>query len=401
MKKMFSPLITLSLLLTTALPTLAAPTGGQLIKASGAAVYYMGMDGKRYVFPNEATYRSWYSDFSTVQTITDSELAQITIGGNVTYRPGTRLVKITTDPKVYAIAGNGTLRWVTSESLATTLFGSSWATQVDDIPDAFFVNYRVGTSIQSTSDYDRNQEMNLSTTIALDRSRGATPAPTPPSTPSAPTSTQPTAPTSTTSTPPPPASPTSTSATHQGTLILQGTGPITSGGSFTIMARPAPSGGITSIRIWNGTTTSATCETDYCTPRFTAPIVTATTTRTITGVFNWIGPQTATATLDVTIIPTRISNQITVSAATTTVRTGNTREVTARTGTLFSPRKIRIYMDGFLRKECDDDVICVLTELERSEVGTAHTFTAQAENLQGEIINSAPYVMTVVAQPSS
>ena len=49
----------------------------------------MGMDGKRYVFPNEATYRSWYSDFSTVQTITDKEPAQITIGGNVTYRLNT------------------------------------------------------------------------------------------------------------------------------------------------------------------------------------------------------------------------------------------------------------------------------------------------------------------------
>ena len=176
---------------------------------------------------------------------------------------------------------------------------------------------------------------------------------------------------------------------------------MTSGGSYTIIARPSPSGGVTSIRIWNSTSTSATCETDYCTPRFTAPFVTATTTQTITGVFNWVGPQRATTTLEITIVPTRISNQITISAATTTVRNGNTREVTARTGSLFSPRKIRIYMDGFLQKECEEDVICVLTETERGAVDTQHLFTAQAENLNGEIIHSAPFTMIVIAQPSS
>ena len=58
-------------------------------------------------------------------------------------------------------------------------------------------------------------------------------------------------------------------------------------------------------------------------------------------------------------------------------------------------------MDGFLQKECEEDVICVLTETERGAVGTQHLFTAQAENLNGEIINSSPFTMTVIAHPSS
>ncbi len=126
--------------------TLAA---GDLIKASGPAVYFYNTDGKRYVFPNEKTYFSWFNDFSSVVTITDAELAAIQIGGNVTVRPGTKLVKITTDPKTYAVTKCGTLHWIESEAIAKALWGDAWATRVIDVPDSFFVNYEIGSSVSS------------------------------------------------------------------------------------------------------------------------------------------------------------------------------------------------------------------------------------------------------------
>jgi len=126
--------------------TLAA---GDLIKASGPAVYFYNTDGKRYVFPNEKTYFSWFNDFSSVVTITDAELAAIQIGGNVTIRPGTKLVKITTDPKTYAVTKCGTLHWIESEAIAKALWGDAWATRVVDVPDSFFVNYEIGSSVSS------------------------------------------------------------------------------------------------------------------------------------------------------------------------------------------------------------------------------------------------------------
>ncbi len=135
-----------------ALPGVASAatiSAGDLIKASGPAVYYYATDSKRYVFPNEKTYWSWYSDFSSVKTITDAELAAVQIGGNVTIRPGTKLVKITTDPKVYAVTAGGALHWVESEAIATSLYGSNWARRVVDVSDAFFVNYTVGSSVAS------------------------------------------------------------------------------------------------------------------------------------------------------------------------------------------------------------------------------------------------------------
>jgi len=55
----------------TAVPTLytSLPAANSLIKGTGSAVYYLSSNGKRYVFPTEKTYFTWYSDFANVQTI--------------------------------------------------------------------------------------------------------------------------------------------------------------------------------------------------------------------------------------------------------------------------------------------------------------------------------------------
>lgn len=143
---------------------------GSLIKGiSYSAVYYCGMDGKRYIFPNEKTFFTWYQDFEQVMTISDNELASIPIGANVTYRPGVKLVKITTDLRVYAVAANGTLRWMQTEELARHFYGVDWASRVDDISDAYFVNYRIGTPITTNNDdHDPSRESALATSINAD-----------------------------------------------------------------------------------------------------------------------------------------------------------------------------------------------------------------------------------------
>ena len=124
----------------------AAASAGDLIKMDGlSSVYYLAADNKRYVFPNESTYFSWYEDFSSVVTIPQSELEGYSLGANVTIRPGTKLVKITTDPKVYAVESNGSLVHVASEAAAIALYGDSWASRVIDVPDAFFTNYTVSS----------------------------------------------------------------------------------------------------------------------------------------------------------------------------------------------------------------------------------------------------------------
>ncbi len=123
-----------------------------LVKASTDAVYYCGADGKRYVFPNQRVYSSWFADFSGVITITDAELANIPLGGLVNYRPGVRMVKIETDPKVYAVDRGGVLRHITTPEIAVSMYGSAWNKQVDDLSDAFFFSYKIGEPVTSALD---------------------------------------------------------------------------------------------------------------------------------------------------------------------------------------------------------------------------------------------------------
>ncbi len=123
------------------------PTGLLMSTAASDSVYYCGADGKRYVFPNQKTYETWYEGWGAVTELSAEVMASIPFGGMVNYRPGVRLVKIQSDPKVYAVARGGVLRWVTTEEIAAGLYGADWAKQVDDIPTAFFANYTLGEPI--------------------------------------------------------------------------------------------------------------------------------------------------------------------------------------------------------------------------------------------------------------
>lgn len=132
---------------------------GDLIKGSGPAIYWLGRNFRRYVFPDEQTFFAHYQYYGGIRQITDEVLASIDIGGVVTVRAGTWLVKITTDPKVYAVTHCGVLHWIESEALARELFGPNWnkgrmsevsgdlVRRTQDVPDAWFVTYSVGHSI--------------------------------------------------------------------------------------------------------------------------------------------------------------------------------------------------------------------------------------------------------------
>jgi hypothetical protein len=111
------------------------------------SVYYCAQDGKRYGFPSSKVFFSWYDDFSNVKAVPSTIMFNTPLGGNVSYRPGIRMIKIQTDPKVYAVSRGGILRWVTTEALAKKLYGDQWNTLVDDVSDALFVNYHVGLPI--------------------------------------------------------------------------------------------------------------------------------------------------------------------------------------------------------------------------------------------------------------
>lgn len=151
------------------------PVMGTLIKTAcpdGAAadhpckaVYYYGQDGMRHAFPHERVFFTWYADFSSVVEVTDAAMSAIRLGRTVTYRPGVRMVKFTTVPRVYAVTRQGELRWVPTEDLAVALYGANWARNIDDLQDAYFTDYTYGPDISSVSDFNANQQTGGTVTI--------------------------------------------------------------------------------------------------------------------------------------------------------------------------------------------------------------------------------------------
>jgi len=114
---------------------------GDLIKTnSSSAVYYVGADMKKNVFPDSTTYFSWYSDFSSVTVVSQDEFNALSWGGNVVMRPGTKLVKIQSDPRVYAVEPGGKMKHIPSEAVAISIYGADWAKRVVDISDTVFVS---------------------------------------------------------------------------------------------------------------------------------------------------------------------------------------------------------------------------------------------------------------------
>ncbi len=151
--------------------TAATFAAGDLIKGSGSTTtYYYSQSGLKYIFPTTAVYSSWYSGFSEVKTISDTELASITTTGNVTARPG-KLVQFVSmdtpwrvmDPKVYAVSRGGSLRWIKTANVAVALFGANWESQIIAVPEVFSTNYIFGTDISVVADYNLETERAVAT----------------------------------------------------------------------------------------------------------------------------------------------------------------------------------------------------------------------------------------------
>ncbi len=129
------------------------------------AVYYYADDGYRHAFPNEKVFFTWFDDFDDVVEISSDDLSDIPLGSNVTYHPGTKMVKFVTVPTVYAVSLGGVLRAIGSEEAASELYGEDWNQQIDDISDVFLGNYTFGDDIESADDYDVDAEISSASSL--------------------------------------------------------------------------------------------------------------------------------------------------------------------------------------------------------------------------------------------
>jgi hypothetical protein len=144
--------------LTGLVEDISVVTYGNYIKSpSYDTVYFVdyGTDGSTLIrrpFNDHQTFFTYEDNFSNLLVVTDATLPTLSLGVPMMPKPGVVLVKIQSVAKVYAIGTDGELRWVTSEGLAATLYGSNWSDYVIDIPDTLYPRFEHGADMES-SDY--------------------------------------------------------------------------------------------------------------------------------------------------------------------------------------------------------------------------------------------------------
>src|SRR3989344_4327420 len=112
-------------------PSLSA---GDLFKVPGqSAVYLLNAAMQRLYFPHSSIYHTWFTDFSGVveipTTCVDAYPAPLVPPFGVNARPGSRLVKVTISPSVYAVEPGNKISKVASEQVALDLYGANWASE--------------------------------------------------------------------------------------------------------------------------------------------------------------------------------------------------------------------------------------------------------------------------------
>lgn len=123
----------------------------RLVKSpQNSTVYYLNGEKSRHAFPNFITYKSWFGDdFSKVVTVSHELLAKIPLGKNIVLRPGKYIVKVPSDPKIYAVEQGGVLRHIENEGILEYFYGKNWKDRLVDIPEVFFGDYSIGKYIKN------------------------------------------------------------------------------------------------------------------------------------------------------------------------------------------------------------------------------------------------------------
>lgn len=140
---------------------------------SFSTVYAINDDGERLIVMDTNTYFTYEDSFDAVSTVSDAELANFDLGGVVLPKAGVVLVKIQSDPRVYALEASSLnpfaprLREIASEEVAVDMYGANWSDYVIDIEPTFFTKFGTGSRINSPEIVDlgimktREELMNL------------------------------------------------------------------------------------------------------------------------------------------------------------------------------------------------------------------------------------------------
>jgi hypothetical protein len=152
---------------TGELEDISVVTAGDFIKSPYfSTVYFVTDELTRRPFMDSQTYFTYADSYDEVVTVTDATLTTLKLGSVMLPNPGVVLVKIQSDPKTYAVDESNNLRWITTEAVATSLYGSHWADYIIDIEPTFFTKFGTGASISGASDVTVSDSMKTRAELA-------------------------------------------------------------------------------------------------------------------------------------------------------------------------------------------------------------------------------------------
>ena len=134
-----------------------SPSTGDIIKVKGVGsahgeVYWIDSNLQRDLFVNRATYNSWYPNFNTLKTISQSDFESLVSGPNVTAK-AEALIKFDNADTLYKVMPNAGISAISTQ-IAESLYGKGWLSKIVNIQSSFENDYIKNTSANAVKSQD-------------------------------------------------------------------------------------------------------------------------------------------------------------------------------------------------------------------------------------------------------
>ncbi|MBT6254029.1 hypothetical protein HOI83_02250 [Candidatus Uhrbacteria bacterium] len=131
---------------------------GDIYRATSLDMIYVQNEDLRHVIPHGTVLESWYGEEACpfcedVNMVPDVTVASISLGRNVTVKPGSKIVVIGSDTQLFLVDECRTLR-STTPAVARDIYGNDWNQMISIVPDMFFTEYVIGTQVTEAWEYD-------------------------------------------------------------------------------------------------------------------------------------------------------------------------------------------------------------------------------------------------------
>jgi len=119
-----------------------------------STVWYIDENLERRMIPFDLALFTWIDDWDEVLWVTTATIFDVVISNNRSVKPGIILVKLDSDPSVYAVFDEDEddlepfeIRKLDSEMIAVMVYGFNWSDYVIDYPNQFWSDFYIGEPV--------------------------------------------------------------------------------------------------------------------------------------------------------------------------------------------------------------------------------------------------------------